>query len=233
MATLCTHYPWKQRMAHDHEYTDDYEDEEEEEEAIAPRSLGPRFGPFVTIAVAILLLFGAASRIGKPAETGGLLGIDLLASQSLDNERLRLQEQRNTTLVTLGALPAPPEELRPPPRSVRIENQVLPPPRGDVSYLEYEERRRPPAPLSLPVPTDDAGSLRPDAGATAPGSSQFDPAPEAPQRPAPPAGGTYVVATGDNWVKIGKATGRKWQDIQRANPQASEGLRVGMRLTIP
>lgn len=231
MSVIDTPQPWKQRMAHD--YVDDDEDGYEEK---APRRVsGPRFGPFVTIAVAILMLFGAASRIGKPVESGNWLSLDLLASKSLNTERLRLQEQRNTTLVTLGAVPVAPEGLRPPPRGLHIEGQVLPPPRGEIGYDEYQEHRLPPAPPPLRMVARTEGTDGPDASESyIPGAGpNFDPAPEAPLRQPQASGSVYVVASGDNWVKIGKATGRKWQDLQKANPQAADGLRVGMQLTVP
>lgn len=232
MSVTTTHQPWKRRMAN--EYIDDEDDHEEEPR----RPIGPRFGPFVTIAVAILLLFGVASRIGKPAESGNWLSLDLLASKSLSKERQRLLEQRNTTLVTLGAMPVPAEGLRRTSGSFSSESQVLSPPRGDVDYQQYQESRRPTAvPLSLPLPTPlEGGGIGTERYDGVSGGPDYDPAPEAGVRRETAAGGstsTYVVANGDNWVKIGKATGKKWQDLQKANPQAAEGLRVGMRLTIP
>lgn len=218
-------------MVHDY---DDYIDDEadEQEEAVIRRSSGPRFGPFVTIAVAILLLFGAASRIGKPSEEGNWLSIDLMASKNLAKERLRLQEQRNTTLVTLGAIPVVPEQLRPPPASLRMDGQVLPPPRGEVDYQQYRQRQAPPIPLSMTSQTQGGQGTSVDGQSSAV-SPRFDPAPEAPRRAARPAGAEYVVSEGDNWVKIGKATGKKWQEILKANPQAESGLMVGMRIRIP
>ncbi len=210
---------------------DDMDDEEQCEEREARRPAVPRFGPFVTIAAAILLLFGAASRVGKTPEDGGWLNFDFLTAKSLENERLRRQEQRTMTLITLGAIPAA-DPAQAPARSVRLQEDALPPQR-DVDFHTYQEelerRRNAPAPLSLRMPLEDNQDYDAPAGAT-----HFDPAPEAPAQPAPASrAGTYVVAQGDNWVKIGKHVGKKWQDIQQANPQARDGLRVGMKLTIP
>lgn len=227
-AHMSTHKPWNRRMGHDYDYRDD-DESDEREEAVTRRPAGPRFGPFVTIAVAILLLFGAASRIGKPAENGNWLSIDLVASRNLSQERLRLQEQRNTTLVTLGVLPSAPNQLRAQPESLHMQGQVLPPPRGEVDYHQYRQMQAPPSiPLSMTAQT--RGARESSVSVPAP---QFDPAPEAPYRASRPAGTQYVVSEGDNWVKIGKATGKKWQDILKANPQAEDGLRVGMKIIIP
>ncbi|MDR1744420.1 MAG: LysM peptidoglycan-binding domain-containing protein [Planctomycetota bacterium] len=213
-------------MAHAHT-------ENEEEGETMPerrRPLGPRFGPFVTIAAAILLLFGAASRWGKTSVDAGWLNLDFLASSSLERESARRQEQRNATLITLGAIPAP-LETNSPPRGLQLSENVLPPERN-VDFYAYQENRRQyesPAPLSMAAPTE--GNHHPGASEAAP---RFDPAPEAkPQVSSESRGGAYVVAQGDNWVKIGKHLGKRWQDIQKANPQANGGLRVGMKLVIP
>jgi len=205
-------------------------DEEELEEKKARRPAGPRFGPFVTIAVAILMLFGAASRLGKTPEQGSWLNFDILASRSLEQDRLRQLEQRNTTLITLGVVPSHFEDA--PPQSMRLRENVLPPERN-VDFDAYQDNQRRhygiPAPLSLPVPTE--GNHHPGASESSP---RFDPVPEMrPNDGMESHGGTYVVAQGDNWVKIGKRVGKQWKDIQSANPQASEGLRVGMKLIIP
>lgn len=210
---------------------DNIEDEEEEREVRRPA--GPRFGPFVTIAVAILLLFGAASRIGKTPTEGGWLNVDFLASKSLEREQLRQQEQRNTTLITLGAIPSAQGEVELPTRGLQLRENVLPPQR-DVDYYTYQEelerQRMTQVPLSMQMPLE--GNQHFDGSGTA---SRFDPAPEATphERNATESLRTYVVSQGDNWVKIGKHVGKRWQDVQRANPQAQNGLRVGMKLTIP
>ncbi len=210
------------------------------DEEYVRRAAPPRFGPFLTIAVAILMLFGAASRIGK-TENNSWLNLDLLANKSLEQEHLRLQEQRNTTLITLGAAPVQPQlPAANNNQSFRLDSRnALPPPRGDFDLEEYQNRQRlyeqrqneqRRAALSLPVPTESASRVQQDDQQI----SHFDPAPEAePVTTIKPMGGVYVVADGDNWVKIGKHTGRRWQDIQKANPISMDGLRVGMRLVIP
>ncbi len=197
------------------------------------RTAPPRFGPFLTIAVAILMLFGAASRIGK-TENASWLNLDLLAQKSLEKEELRLQEQRATTLITLGAAPVKPQPANKPNHPRLDSRNLMPPPRGDFDLEEYqnrqllyEQQRRA---LSIPAPIENSG--REQYGDQQ--INHFDPAPEAePTTPIKQRGGVYVVADGDNWVKIGKHTGRRWQDIQKANPISLDGLRVGMRLVIP
>lgn len=214
-------------MAHAH--TDN--DGEQVDAQRRRRLTGPRFGPFVTIAAAILLLFGAASRLGKTSEDAGWLDLDFLASRGLERERARRQEQRNATLITLGAVPAP-LEASAPPRGLHLSANVLPPERNvDFHAWEESNRRRydSPSPLSLAVPAE--GNHHPGESEVAP---RFDPAPEAKPQTVPESHvGAYVVAQGDNWVKIGKHLGKRWQDIQKANPQAQSGLRVGMKLVIP
>lgn len=194
------------------------------------RPLAPRFGPFVTIAVAILLLFGAASRFGKTSPDGGWLDLDFLASKSLERETARRQEQRNATLITLGAVPSPVDAgaFAPdaPARALALAENVVPPVR-EVDFASYSQ-------LSANAPTES--NHHPGANEAAP---RFDPAPEA--KPLASGGDSgdsalregYTVKQGDNWVKIGKQAGKRWQDIQKANPQAASGLRVGMKLTIP
>ncbi|MCD7897077.1 MAG: LysM peptidoglycan-binding domain-containing protein [Planctomycetaceae bacterium] len=215
----------------------DFDDEDDEEREAPPRrSSPPRYGPFLTIAVAILMLFGAASRFGK-SETGSWLNLDFLASRSIEQDRLRLQEQRNLTLVTLGAVPTRAPDPGPGPdlaMAAPLQNRaVLPPSRGefDLETFEVEQRERQRREqggiqLSMPVQTSPtAGSgFDPDP------ASHFDPVPEA--QPSVSAGTVYVVREGDNWVKIGKATGKKWQEIQNANSTSKNGLRVGMKLVI-
>lgn len=228
MTVLTTHQPWKRRMVNDYTYD---EEEDDLEETAVRRPSGPRFGPFVTIAVAILLLFGAASRIGKPAENGNWLSIDLIASRNLAQERLRLQEQRNTTLVTLGVVPVAPERLRPQPVGVRMDSQALPPPRGDVDYHQYRQTQS--IPLSMASSTQARGGRQEGGAEVAPTAA---PAQKPVSRVSGAASGaakSYTVAEGDNWVKIGKITGKKWQSILKANPHAEEGLVVGMKIVIP
>lgn len=218
-------------MAH---YPDMDDDEEEWEDTPPPRrQRGPRFGPFITIAAAILVLFGAASRLGKPQTANGLFSLDLSASTRLEEERSRTEELRHKTVVTLGAVPTA-DSLRPrQPSMYNTHSQpapVQPPYRGDFDpYAPLAPQQRSDGlrpPMSMPTRTGDVLENNYDR------SGRFDPAPEAVPG-ATPAGTTYTVAAGDNWVKIAKATGKRWQDIQSANPASQGGLRVGMKLILP
>lgn len=201
-----------------------------------PRPRPPRLGSFITIAAAVLMLFGAASRMGKIPETAALFGIDRQA------ERIRQEEDRLRTALTIGAVPVPVADLRPPSASVRIERGALPPPREETDPEEalarshQEQAQR--APMSMAVPEDfwrDAQTGTPsemrqdgDARRVEPGRSA--------NPSAARAGETYVVANGDTWTRIAKrflGDGKRWQEIQNANPESRDGLRVGMRLVIP
>lgn len=218
-------------MAHD---TD--EDEEDLEEAKKPaRRSGPRFGPFVTIAAAILMLFGAVSRFGKTSEAGLWPNFDSLAANYMGKSRPTAlpQDSAGTTTVTIGTLPPAPPAAAPqsqPQRGMRLDMRALPPPRGDFDLNEYQEQQQQQRydmpPLSIPGPAPLENNDAP--------ARRFDPLPEAaPLSPDQRNTKTYTVANGDNWVKIGKVTGKRWQDIQSANPDSRNGLRVGMKLTLP
>lgn len=204
---------------------DDNDDDMEEEEYVEPRRGLPRFGPFVTIAVAILMLFGAASRIGKDNESIRWIDSDYIASNKLEEEHRRKQDAVAATLITLGTAPVPNGHTQPSNRAPLI-NRSTPPSRVDAP--SHRNSVRPPAAGSanggVRPPNDDGSSwnnqgLRPSDS------------PETGSRTRP--GEMYVVAAGDNWMKIGKRFGKPWRDIENANPQSKAGLRVGMRLTIP
>lgn len=205
---------------------DDEEEEDEVEEASAPRRSMPRFGPFVTIAAAILMLFGAASQVGKTS-TGGNLFQQISMPGVQPDEVDEPNERVATARVTIGARPVPENSLTPSQRHMRLDDRPVLPPRNvidqgrDAGGQQPANTLRPP---SHPVMTNS-----PLAGNE---PSRFDPAPEAATQ-SRPTGATYVVATGDNWKKVEKQTGKRWQDIQKANPESKSGLRVGMRLVIP
>jgi LysM domain. len=217
-------------MAEDYDYEDDDEREERR-----PRRGQPRFGSFVTIAAAILMLFGAASRVGKVPEVPALFGID----RAQENY---LQEQRERTVIQLGAIPSPSTNLRPPSGSMPVNGNAMPPirdvTRGHPSMSLVAPDERPDNP-DYPLPQD--------------GEDRFEPQSVRPLRPSDTVrnesrsgrsepensrnwNGNYVVARGDTWVKIAKLTlgdGSRWQELQRANPAAKDGLKVGMRLVVP
>lgn len=221
-------------MSHYPEMEDD--EEELEQRRARPRRRGPRFGPLLTIAVAILTLFGAASRLGKPQAGDGLFSLDLSASTRLEQDRIRSEEDRLRTIVTLGAVPTTADSLRPSGFAARLDLNPVPPSRGDFDIDAPRRGQLPPAPpaerapsaaqLSIPLyaPGETADNYDRDA--------RFDPAPEAsPDRAGHPK--TYTVQSGDNWVKVAQKTGKRWQDLQKANPASTGGLRVGMKLIIP
>lgn len=199
----------------------DYEEEYRERR----RGRQPRFGSFVTIAMALLMLFGAASRLGKVPETLSLFGIDASA-----REHIRIEDERARTIINLGAQPIDPRELHPDAGRVRINPNPLPPQRGE---FDIGHSLRPG--LSMPVPLDNP-----------PEDDQYDEPEEYPDvrrslRPEPvrtpePQSRHYVVANGDTWNKIALRTlgdGKRWKELLQANPEAQNGLKVGMRLVVP
>ena len=210
------------------------DDEEDLEETRAkPRRNGPRFGPLLTIAVAILTLFGAASRLGKPQSGDGLFNFDLSANNRLEQDRLRSEEDRLRTIVTIGAVPTTPDSLRPSSLGSRLDPNPLPPSRGEFDIDAYRRDQvavqttgRAPAQghMVLSIPGNEVADNYDR-------SARFDPAPEAVPGGAPPK--TYTVQDGDNWVKVAQKTGKRWQDLQKANPATTNGLRVGMKLVVP
>lgn len=221
----------------------------------------PRLGSFVTIAAALLMLFGAASRMGKMPETAALFGLD-----QREAERIAMTEDRRRAAMSIGGVPVSGNEaysqIQP---SLPVNNAALPPARPEVE-LDVQRRSVSMArPLNtLPAPTPGSAPMV----APAPAEPRQQIAPTQPVRqyptetmqanfdavrqdsvpvqaisfqrtPAPatqPRPDSYTVASGDTWVKIAKATlgdANRWRDIQRANPNAQNGLQVGMKLRIP
>lgn len=216
----------------------DNDDEDRREERRARRSQ-PRFGSFITIAAAILMLFGAASRVGKMPEIPALFGIDQAQQNYL------LQDQRARTVAHLGALPASPESLRPQTPGLPIDRNAQPPirhsaaPEGErggnglrppsISMVAPDERSEP----GYPMPRHDDNDIRPP---TTGNSLRPDLQTRRPVNDDRPWTGTYTVANGDTWVKIAKRTlgdGSRWEELRKANPSAQKGLRVGMQLKVP
>jgi hypothetical protein len=212
-------------------YTEMEDDEETPEQRRAkPRRGGSRFGPLLTIAVAILTLFGAASRLGKPQSGDGLFSLDLSASNRLEQDRIRSEEERLRTIVTLGAVPTPADSLRPAGFVPQLDPNPLPPERGEFALdLRGEIRSRTGEAIPLSMPVSGTGGTAENYNR----GERFDPAPEALPDDGRAHPKTYTVQSGDNWVKVAQKTGKKWQDVQKANPASSGGLRVGMKLVIP
>ena len=180
--------------------------------------------------------------MGKVEETAALFGIDRQAESSISKQ----EADRLRALVTLGAVPLAPEETQTQRGRMPISAVVMPPQRGEVdldSVLGQSGNEGGRRPMSLAVPTDQwnggtdvsrplsveelarGGEVRSDAApvhqAVAPVSARSN---------------GYVVAPGDTWVKIAKRTlgdGKRWQELLKANPNAKNGLEVGMRLVVP
>ncbi|MDR1519873.1 MAG: LysM peptidoglycan-binding domain-containing protein [Planctomycetota bacterium] len=192
------------------------------------RDRRPGIGSFATIALAVLMLFGAASRLGKTPETASLFGLD---SQS--EQRIRLEEERLKALQIIGAVPRRPGGGAAPGVD-GIDEAALPPLRNAANPAIRRQRDM----VSLAVPENawerpDSNDAYVDGGENlADASAGDDP------EPAPAAGqlGHYVVAEGDTWVKIAQRTlgdAKRWRELFDANPAARNGLRVKMRLVVP
>ena len=199
----------------------------------APRRAVPRLGAFVTIAASLLLLFGAASRIGKVPETVALFGIDNQAEI-----RIRQDEERQRTALMIGSVPVNRNEVRPPRNSVRLDPEATPPSRGE---FDIDTLRRPAvsepgreSTLSLSIPqnvTPPEEDIDAPANGPAAGAQQAVRQEQTAHRPK-----TYKVQNGDTWVKVAKRTlgdANRWRELLSANPTAQNGLRVGMDLVVP
>lgn len=193
-----------------------------------PRRQVPRFGPFVTIAAALLLLFGAASRVGKMPEVPALMGIDQQAER-----RVRSDPSLIDAMVMIGGVPVEKNTVVPPRRSMPADGLPVPPSRGDLGLEERLSENT----LNLRPSPGLSMNYREDAGDDALTESYeySAPAPVQPD-PEPPKKQTYRVSEGDTWAKIAKRTlgdVNRWQEIRSLNPKASGGLMVGMELTLP
>lgn len=194
------------------------------------RRAAPRLGAFVTIAAALLLLFGAASRVGKVEETLSLFGVDRMAE-----ERIRQEEERLRTALMIGSVPVSRDETSPPSGSVKLDPNAQPPTRGnfDIERGRGDSGSEPAGEgmLSLSIPhnygSDD--DVSPMVSPSMPVPNQRPDSPAAQQK-------MYRVKNGDTWVKVAKhnlGDANRWREIFDLNPAAQSGLRVGMDLAIP
>lgn len=207
----------------------------------APRRSAPRLGAFVTIAASLLLLFGAASRIGKVQETVALFGIDRQAEN-----RIRQEEERLRTALMIGSAPVQRENIVPHTNVVGLDPNAMPPSRGDFDIDGMRHRDNPEAgrdgalSLSIPqqfdAPEGNSGPAPVESVTSAHGAPPSD---RHVDRNADAQAGrpkTYRVQDGDTWVKVAKRTlgdANRWRELMNANPAARDGLRVGMELAIP
>ena len=194
------------------QYTTDSERESPDKPRRSP-GLQPRFGAFITITVALLLLFGAASRMGKTTDPVALFGIDQQSEKLNKQEEARLKASQ-----VIGSTPiAPLPKTR---QAMELDEDFMPPIRSDYSNIEQSIK-----------------DYMLETGMEAPRSTngQTAPAPTQPQQTQRIK--NYTVTEGDTWFKIAKNTlgdGNRWQEIQKANPEArNNGLRVGLQLIIP
>lgn len=204
-----------------------HSNEESRDESYRGRARPPRIGSFVTIAAALLMLFGAASRMGNLPDVKALLGLDNYAQ-----ERIMLEEARGQAAITLGVKPAP-ISSQAHNRHVPIDPDPRTPYRGEIDPEAVRSRPnqgstlRPPVSMSIP-------DTRPALNDPVP--NYREPGSPATIQPVENRQEEYVVGNGDTWNKIALRTlgdGKRWKEIQRANPSAQNGLRVGMKLKIP
>lgn len=207
-------------------------------DSVPVRRQAPRFGAFVTIAIALLMLFGAASRFGNMPEPAALFGIDQKAEKTAGRN---IDDILRATVI-IGGKPAWRDEVTPPANALDYDPGLPPPSR---TSLGSDDRFSGPPDddvrsiLSIPhqvdggpedpedAPPEPVGYMPPAPG----GSGEAAEPPPAFERPE-----TYVVAADDTWVKIAKRTlgdSGRWRDIMNINPASRNGLLVGMRLRIP
>ncbi|MDR3210647.1 MAG: LysM peptidoglycan-binding domain-containing protein [Planctomycetota bacterium] len=195
------------------------------------RSSTPRFGSLFTIALSLLLLFGAASQVGRiEATSDAFLGLDRQAER-----RIRQEEERTRTAVMIGSVPVRREEA--PPSGFTLDPNPLPPQRQGVGLeaVAGAGRELPPPPLSIPFPAGEAPSRQIEEGGALDISDLVTPLEPAGEYNRP-EGKTYRVENGDTWVKVAERTlgsAKRWREIFNANPTAQNGLRVGMVLSVP
>lgn len=181
-------------------------------------------GHSATVAAAVLVLFGAMSRLGKTPESPTFLELDKQSER-----RIQLEEKRLRAIQVIGSVPAGNDAGAN--LSGRAEDFVgLPPLRDglDADPLSLSAaQRRPGGASSFPeegwdeLPENETETLR-----RAPQEDQEDIA--RPRR--------YLVAEGDTWAKIAKrflGDQNRWREIMDANPAAKNGLKVGMPLVLP
>lgn len=193
------------------------------------RSGAPRFGSLFTIAVALLLLFGAISNYGRLQQSVAFLG----GLDSLAETRIRSEESRLKTAITIGARPVEPQKLHPVHGTLPINPDAMPRQRPDVD----PEHVRRPAAKHAPAPS--ASAVVSIADLVGSSDEEFVPVMEqtpAPRPAAPARPATVTVDASDTWFKIAQRTlgdGKRWQEIMNINPAAKNGLRPGMTLAIP
>lgn len=195
----------------------------------------PRLGAFVTIAASLLLLFGAASRVGKVPETIALFGIDNQAES-----RLRQDQERERTALVLGNLSQSRPDGRPAQGSVRLDPNPTPPARGlDASALQTPSGsgNGVDSILSLSIPQqvdqDGVGQNTGDYPTNLGAADRPEPTREDQTNRA---ARSYKVKKGDTWARIAKENlgdANRWRELMKANPKIKDGLLVGMELVIP
>lgn len=89
------------------------------------RGRRPGIGSFVTIAAAVLILFGTASRMGKNPEVDSLFGLDRQSE-----ERIKREEERLKGMLILGGVPSD-RAVPAASGAVNIDPDAPPPVRGD------------------------------------------------------------------------------------------------------
>ena len=213
----------------------------------ARRVKNPGIGSFAVIAAAVLMVFGAASRMGKNPEIDSLFGLDRQT-----HERVRREEERLKGMLILGGVLVAPAG-QDASGAADIDFDAPPPLRGDfpLPLAGKDDGSGPGRPSRMSLAANGGlhggGAAGTDGDASSRLASGGDPfGVDADGARGGVDGGAgyakttgdrdYVVRDGDTWVKIARRTlgdGGRWRELQSANAEAGNGLRVGMRLVIP
>ncbi len=171
---------------------------------------GPRLGAFLTLTVALLLVFGGISRVGQLREIGTRLSAP--QEDRIASARRKLREERERAILVIGS--------------------------GSLGG-GFERTRAPdsPVPVSAPTERDEAPAERaPAPPPPAPGGTP-PPAPAPAPHERVPTDEQYTVRARDTLYEIAErfyGDGTLWPLIRQANPGIDPNrLRIGTPLRIP
>ncbi|MDR2391995.1 MAG: LysM peptidoglycan-binding domain-containing protein [Planctomycetota bacterium] len=202
-------------------------DNNEEEYRRSRRENRRGSGYSATVAAAVLVFFGAMSRLGKTPELPTFLELDNQAKR-----RIQLEEERLRAVQVIG--PAFPEnDAIAGPAGGREQPVGLPPFRDglDSESLPLSAAQRRLDNVSEP-PEDVLDVSRAESG----DGRQTPVRPAAADQSETGRPSRYQVTRGDTWAKIAQrflGDQNRWREIMDANPAARNGLKIGMLLILP
>jgi nucleoid-associated protein YgaU len=182
---------------------------------------GPRLGAFLTLTVALLLVFGGISRIGQLRDLSA--GLSAPQDDRVAEVRRKLREERERTILVIGS------------GATGSAADPAPPPHGAVSGAVETAPARTTPERSAPPPPPVTPPAAPADAPSAPHQPERTPAMP---RPRPePEHGSYTVRANDTLYEIAErlyGDGTLWPLIRRANPGIDpRRLHVGTPLRIP